>query len=183
MVIGPARGSINALNVDAVPTEPQKSALFKRAVDTLTAAGYVWIGLDHFARRDDELALAQGEHRLRRNLMGYNALAPTQVLAFGIGGVGDVASALVQNELTMKSWQATVDGGELPVFRGHRLPAELAAEGLEAAYAWVSRRAEEGLVEVTSDCIIVTPRGRLFLRELCAELEGYDETEGRAWQS
>jgi oxygen-independent coproporphyrinogen-3 oxidase len=192
-----------ALNVDAAPTEPQTSALFQRAVDTLTAAGYVWIGLDHFARCDDELARAQGEHRLRRNLMGYHALPPTHVLAFGIGGVGEVDAALVQNELTMKAWQATVDGGELPVFRGHRLsgedcrrrdavvhllcnlelPAELAADGLEEAYARVSRRAEEGLVEVTSDRIIVTPRGRPFLRELCAELDGYGGQEGSAWQS
>lgn len=191
------------INAHSVPTEQQQSALFQRAVDTLTAAGYVWIGFDHFVRHGDELPIAQGEQRLRRNLMGYTALEPSHVVAFGIGGVGEVASALVQNQPTMKAWGAMVDGGELPVFRGHRLsdgdcrrrnaiahllcnlqlPAELAAEGLEHAYTRVSRRAEEGLVEVTSDCIIVTPRGRPFLRELCTELEGYGETEGRAWQS
>ena len=198
-----ARLDQHALHADSIPAAAQRSALFQRAVDSLTAAGFVWIGLDHFARAEDELVLAQGERRLRRNLMGYTARAPAHVVAFGMGGVGEVDTALVQNEPTMNAWQTMVDGGELPVFRGHRLsdedrrrrdavthllcnlelPAELAAAGLEDAYARLSGRADEGLLEVTSDRIVVTPRGRPLLAELCAELAGHDATEGGPWQS
>jgi oxygen-independent coproporphyrinogen-3 oxidase len=192
-----------AIIVDSVPTDHQKSGLFQRAVNSLTAAGYAWIGLDHFARNDNELSLAQGEQRLRRNLIGFTALEPTHVVAFGTGGVGEVDAALVQNETGVKAWRAAVEGGELPVLRGHRLseedcrrrdavvhlicnlelPVGLVTDGLEGAYARVSRRKEEGLVEVTSDRITVTPRGRYFLRELCMEFDAYRETEGSPWPS
>jgi oxygen-independent coproporphyrinogen-3 oxidase len=192
-----------AIIVDSVPTDHQKSGLFQRAVNSLTTAGYAWIGLDHFARNDHELSRAQGEQRLRRNLIGFTALEPTHVVAFGTGGVGEVDAALVQNETGVKAWQAAVEGGELPVLRGHRLsdedcrrrdavvhlicnlelPVGLVTDGLEGAYARVSRRKEEGLVEVTSDRITVTPRGRYFLRELCMEFDAYRETEGSPWPS
>jgi oxygen-independent coproporphyrinogen-3 oxidase len=192
-----------AIIPDTLPSNLQKSALFQRAVASLTTAGYAWIGLDHFARDDDELSLAQGEQRLTRNLIGYTALTPGHVLALGIGGVSEVDAALVQNETVMKAWQAILEGGDFPVLRGHRLsehdcrrrdavvhlicnlelPAELAADGLEEAYGRVSRRAEDGLVEVRSDRIAVTPRGRYFLRELCMEFDACRDSEGSRWPS
>jgi oxygen-independent coproporphyrinogen-3 oxidase len=192
-----------AIGLDAIPSESQRSALLQLAVDTFTAAGYAWIGLDHFARPDDELSLAQAEQRLRRNLLGYTAREPGHVLAFGVGSMGEVDAALVQNEPTMGRWRASVARGTLPVSRGYRLseddcrrreaidhllcnlelPVELAAEALADGYDRLARRVESGWVELAADRIVVTPRGRPFLCELCADLEQYPVTGGRKWLS
>jgi oxygen-independent coproporphyrinogen-3 oxidase len=195
-----ARPHQQTIGAAELPTDWHRSALFQCVVDAFAAAGYAWIGLDHFVRDNDELAVAQGEQRLRRNLLGYTTLRRTQVIALGVGGVGEVDATLVQNDPTMRDWQALVASGELPVCCGYHLSAddcrrrdavvhllcnlELPAALAPAdAYDRLRRRAAEGLVEVAVDRIVVTSRGRLLLRELCAELDECGTGERTAWQS
>ncbi len=158
------------------------------AVDCFTAAGYQWIGVDCFARPGDDLPIAQSAKRLRHNCNGYTSASVQHLIAVGMSALGEVDGAFVQNESQLKPWSAALDAGTLPVAWGHRLsegdlrrraalehlmgnlelPAAL-AQGLEEEYERLRGCSEHGLVEVDSDCVRITPRGRYFLRSLCTQ--------------
>jgi oxygen-independent coproporphyrinogen-3 oxidase len=177
-----------AISADSLPDPCEKLALFRRAVDVFGASGYQWIGVDCFARSADEWALAQTNGRLRRNGIGYTAVPTDHLLALGTYGLGEIGSLFVQNEPQLDAWRRAVGSGRLPIAWGHRLseeemrrrrayehlmcnlqlPAEL-VEGLEEDLKSLRRCVEDGLLEMSSSGIRVTPRGRLFLRHLCAE--------------
>jgi oxygen-independent coproporphyrinogen-3 oxidase len=190
-----------AIDEQALPSPADRFALFHRAVTDFTAAGYAWIGADCFARPNDDWAIAQSQQRLQRNCIGYTA-APTQhLVAFGTNGLGDVGGAFLQNEPRLETWRQVVAAGRLPIAWGHRLsdedlrrrrafehlmcnlvlPADM-AQGLEEDYASLSRCVEDGLVDVLDDAIRVTPRGRYFLRDLCAKHATSLDWDSAQWQ-
>jgi oxygen-independent coproporphyrinogen-3 oxidase len=164
-------------------------------VEKLTGAGYRWIGLDHFARPDDELAIALGEGRLHRNFMGYVPSPAPHLLGFGTSAIGEVDGRFVQNDPHLGGYQRAMDAGALPVVRGHVLTDDdrarrAAIERLlctaELPYALLedlddmdepSARfrpfEEDGLVRFESDRLAVTTTGRFFLRNLAMELDAY----------
>jgi oxygen-independent coproporphyrinogen-3 oxidase len=197
-----ARGTHQyAIDAHRLPSAAERQGLFHRAVNTLTAAGYAWIGLDAFALDTDELAIAQEEGRLHRNCIGYSSIDTDHTLGFGSGAIGDVAGFCVQNEVDIDTWMARIGRGELAVSRGHRLaerdrrrrdaiehlicnlelPAEIAAGCLEDEYARLASYAGEGLVKVDDDRLRITPSGRYFLRTLCSEHGAYYEWDRSRW--
>ena len=99
----------------------EKFALFQLTVDKFRDGGYDWIGIDHFAKRDDELSLALKNRALHRNFMGYATKPAPHMLAFGMSGIGDVCDRFVQNDATYDGWSKLVDKGGLPVVKGHKL--------------------------------------------------------------
>ena len=109
------------IDAGSLPSREEKFQLFRMAVDAFTGGGYQWIGLDHFAREEDELARAAREGRLRRDFMGYTTRATGHLLGFGMSAIGDVAGRFVQNVPRTGQYQRALDRGELPVERGHRL--------------------------------------------------------------
>ena len=179
----------------ALPDRYARFALFRLAVDTLTGAGYRWIGLDHFAREDDELAAALDEDRLHRNFMGYVPEPAPHLLAFGCSGIGEVAGRFVQNDAHLGGYQRAIDAGALPIVRGHTLTAEdrvrraaierlmctlqlpyadlLALGQAEDPLSRFRPFADEGFVRFGSDRLTVTATGRFFLRNLAMELDAY----------
>jgi oxygen-independent coproporphyrinogen-3 oxidase len=175
--------------------------MFRLAIDTLAGAGYDWVGMDHFALREDELAVAAQELRLHRNFMGYTTRPALHMVAFGMSSISDLAGRFVQNESHLGRYQKMVDGGQLPVVRGYKLsdddllrremithlmcnlelPYDLtrAAFGVSLHEALgddlerLEAYAEEGFVELLPDRLVVTPLGRFFVRNLAMELDAH----------
>ncbi len=106
---------------DALPNGPQKLALLQTIIARLSAAGYVYIGMDHFARPDDELALAQAAGTLHRNFQGYSTRADCDLVGVGMSAIGRVGDSYAQNAKTLKTYYEAIDAGGLAIARGVRL--------------------------------------------------------------
>jgi oxygen-independent coproporphyrinogen III oxidase len=107
-----------------LPDAEQKLAMFAVAHEKLTAAGFLDIGLDHFAKPDDELAIALREGTLHRNFQGYSTRGGASLYSFGISSISSTADTYRQNFKTIDAWRAALDAGQLPVERGLRLSPE-----------------------------------------------------------
>lgn len=106
---------------EQLPGPEEKLGMFAVAHEKLTAAGYIDVGLDHFARPEDSLALAQRTGELHRNFQGYSTRADASLYSFGISSISSTPDSYRQNHKTMDAWRASLDAGELPVERGLRL--------------------------------------------------------------
>lgn len=195
------RGHQKTLHEDDLPDAPLKYALFALARERFLAAGYEPIGMDHFARPDDELARARREGRLRRNFQGYTVVAGDTVVGLGVSAIGDVAGGYFQNEKKLTTYRAAIEGGQLPVMRGvvasaddllrRHVIQELMCNGridvadvearfgigFEETFAEDLRRLrpleEEGLVVVTPERIQATPHGEMFIRNVAMCFDRY----------
>ncbi len=113
-----------AIPSEALPSGMDKLRLFTSAIDVLSTQGYRFIGLDHFAREDDELARAHDAGTLQRNFMGYSTRAGSDAFAFGASAIADVGGRYVQNEPDLKAYGAAIAAGELPTRRGLELSGD-----------------------------------------------------------
>ncbi len=104
-----------------LPPAADKLDILSNTIDQLSRAGYVFIGMDHFAKPDDELAIAQKEGHLHRNFQGYSTQAECDLLAFGISSIGKVDDVYAQNVRTLDEYYAVLDKGYLPTLRGLQL--------------------------------------------------------------
>jgi oxygen-independent coproporphyrinogen-3 oxidase len=109
------------LKMATMPSPETKFAIFKLAVETLTANGYAYIGMDHFAKRGDELEVAQREGKLQRNFQGYSTRAGADIHAFGMTSISQTPDLYWQNEKDLQRYCARLDAGELPVANGYSL--------------------------------------------------------------
>jgi oxygen-independent coproporphyrinogen-3 oxidase len=104
-----------------LPPAADKLDILSNTITRLGEAGYAFIGMDHFAKPDDELAIAQKEGKLHRNFQGYSTQAECDLLAFGISSIGKVDDCYSQNVRTLDEYYASLDAGHLPVLRGLQL--------------------------------------------------------------
>ena len=104
-----------------LPQAADKLDILSNTIERLGEAGYVFIGMDHFARPDDELAIAQKEGKLHRNFQGYSTQAQCDLLAFGISSIGKVDDCYSQNVRTLDEYYAAIDEDHLPTLRGLQL--------------------------------------------------------------
>ena len=104
--------------VHELPGADTKLAILETAIDKLTRAGYVYIGMDHFAKPGDELAVALREGKLHRNFQGYSTRPDCDLIAFGISAIGKVGATYVQNVKTLDKYYEALDERRLPVMRG-----------------------------------------------------------------
>jgi oxygen-independent coproporphyrinogen-3 oxidase len=184
-----------------LPSPETKLQILTLAIGRLTGAGYVYIGMDHFAKPDDELAVAQSQGRLQRNFQGYSTQAGSDMLGFGVSSIGRVGPSYYQNIKVLPDYYAALDAGHLPVWRGIELTADdlvrraviqslicnfrLSIESIELSWLIDFRRyfaeemrdlqrlADDGLVELQPDWIVVTPKGRLLVRAVCMVFDQY----------
>jgi len=176
-----------------LPVNHARFALFRRAVEQFMAAGYEWIGLDHFAKPDDPLARAAEAGTLHRNFMGYTTRVGEHLLGIGTSAISEVNGWYVQNPPELGDWQRAVDADELAVARGHMLTEDDVRHGAaithlmcngELPYTlWVGGEADlrsrfaafasDGFVTFQEQRVRVTPLGRFFVRNLCAALDAY----------
>jgi oxygen-independent coproporphyrinogen-3 oxidase len=104
-----------------LPSRDVKFQLIGAAIDTFVQAGYLAIGMDHFALPDDELAIAMRERRLHRNFMGYTTKPATDMLGVGLSAIGHVRGAFAQNAKKLPAYYAALESGRFPVDRGYAL--------------------------------------------------------------
>ena len=107
-----------------LPDPEQKLALLGLAVERLSAAGYQYVGMDHFALPEEDLSRAQRAGSLHRNFMGYTTHADTDLLGLGVSAISRIDNSYSQNPRELKDWQARLEAGELPVWRGLELDAD-----------------------------------------------------------
>ena len=192
-----------------LPSAETKLQIMTLAIGRLTRAGYVYIGMDHFARPDDDLAVAQRRGRLQRNFQGYSTFPESDLVGLGVSAIGKVGPTYCQNHKRLDDYTAALDAGRLPVARGLELSHDdlvrraviqalachfrLSMESIELAYlvdfkdyfaremADLRRLQDEGLVDLSEDWITVTPRGRLLVRVVCMVFDRYlREAQARA---
>jgi oxygen-independent coproporphyrinogen-3 oxidase len=174
-----------------LPAPEAKLAILKLAIERLRAAGYVYIGMDHFARPDDALAIAQAQGRLQRNFQGYSTYPECDMLSFGISAIGRVGPTYYQNVKTLPEYYATLDAGRLPVAKGvvlteddllrrnviQALACDFRAEVDRSYFAaeWKDLEAleDDGLVSLCESKVTVTPAGRLLVRRVCMVFDRY----------
>lgn len=184
-----------------LPSADTKLELLKLAITMLTDAGYVYIGMDHFAKVNDELAIAQRHGRLQRNFQGYSTHADCDLVAMGISAIGKVGPTYSQNVRDLDSYYDKLDRGELPLMRGLQLSADdllrrtiihglmcqfaLSLEAINSGYLINFRDyfaseieqlrdyEQEGLLTLDNDWLTVTPRGRLLIRSICMVFDKY----------
>ena len=107
-----------ALERAHLPTPKERIALFLKAVEMFSAAGYEYIGMDHFALPEDELAVAEREGHLNRNFMGYSTHRGARLIGFGASSISTIPGAMAQNEKDVGAYQERISKGELAVSRG-----------------------------------------------------------------
>ncbi|SME88063.1 coproporphyrinogen III oxidase, anaerobic [Tistlia consotensis] len=182
----------------ALPDGPSRWDQAEAAAARLVAAGYRRIGLDHFARPEDPLAVAQAEGRLRRNFQGYTTDEAAVLLGLGASSIGSLPQGYVQNTADLPSYRRAVLADRLPVARGvelseddrtrraliERLMCDFAVELDPAAYAAelasLEGHAADGLVELAGGRLAVTERGRPLVRSVAAAFDRYlAPAEGR----
>lgn len=189
------------INSADLPAPSTKLAILSACIDTLTAAGYVYIGMDHFARPDDELARAQREGTLYRNFQGYSTHAECDLIGLGITSIGMVHDCYAQNEKTLQDYAAAIAASRLPVLRGVTLDADdklrrevitrlichfrLDIPALETRYQIsfadyfkdALRQLEimqaDGLLTLDAHAIEVSARGSLLIRNICMAFDKY----------
>jgi oxygen-independent coproporphyrinogen-3 oxidase len=190
------------LIVDAdLPTPEAKLAMLGLCIARLCAAGYVYIGMDHFAKPDDDLALAQRQGGLQRNFQGYSTHAEADMVALGVSAISAVNGTYSQNEKSLTAYYAGMDKQELPIARGIALGADdllrrsligqlmcdfalsystltLPAGATFADYfapelVRLGELERDGLLLIGREGLVVTPKGRLLIRNVCMVFDRY----------
>ncbi len=189
------------IDTDALPLPAVKLEILKTVTEQLIAAGYVYIGMDHFAKPDDELALAQQAGTLYRNFQGYSTHADCDLIGFGATSIGMVGDSYSQNLKGLEAYYARIDEGKLAVFRGVRLDADdhlrrtvitvlicnfaLAFAAIERQYPIIfgdyfaleltelADMQADGLLLLDKNGIRVLPAGRLLIRNICMVFDRY----------
>ena len=112
------------IDSQALPDPAARIALLELAIDRLRAAGYRYIGMDHFARPEDDLARAQEAGGLHRNFMGYTTHAGCELIGLGMSAIGHFGESFSQNHRDLRAWESAIDAGRLPVWRGLALSSD-----------------------------------------------------------
>lgn len=189
------------IRAEDLPSPQAKLEILQHTIERLTAAGYVYIGMDHFARPDDELAVAQRNSTLHRNFQGYSTHADCDLVGLGITAIGRVGKTYSQNHKTMEAYEAAIREGRLPIMRGVALDADdllrrhiimqlicnfsldtqdvgkrfgiTFEEYFAPELTELNAIAQDGLLEVDANSIQVRPAGKLLIRNICMVFDKY----------
>jgi oxygen-independent coproporphyrinogen-3 oxidase len=191
-----------------MPDSDAKLQMLQLCIERLGAAGYVYIGMDHFAKPGDDLAIAQRQGRLHRNFQGYSTHADTDLVSCGVSAIGAVGATYSQNVKTLDAYYEALDRNELPVARGARMSMddvlrrtiiqklmcqfELSIGAIEQAFpivfseyfaaelAQLAALEQDGLASIGGDWIGVSAKGRLLIRNVCMVFDRYLATRNAA---
>ena len=189
------------IDENELPSAEAKLDMLALSIRRLTDAGYIYIGMDHFAKPTDDLAVAQQQGRLHRNFQGYSTHAHSDLVSCGVSAISAMAATYSQNVKTLDEYYDRLDKNELPIARGIKLNMddalrrviiqmlmcnfELSIESIETAYpiTFVNYFAAEleklkvlvqdGLLTMDDKWLSVTPKGRLLIRNICMVFDRY----------
>ncbi len=192
------------LDANDLPSAETKLALLQCAIEKLMGAGYCYIGMDHFALPEDDLAIAQQRGDLHRNFMGYTTHAETDLIGLGVSSISHIGESFSQNPRDLISWEAKIEEGKLPTWRGMQLnhddviradliqhwmcQGEIDIHKFEERHniyfqsyfskdlARLQTLVSDGLVNISSTHLKATSRGRLLLRIIAACFDRYITT-------
>lgn len=200
------------LHREDLPTSETKVEILVATIEKLTDAGYVYIGMDHFARPEDELTIAQQTKTLQRNFQGYSTKAGSDLYGLGLSSISHFGSTYAQNAKTFNDYYAAIERGEFATAVGYRmttddlvrkfvimkLMCDLSVQKKEVEQAFsvefdhyfetsldqLYDLAQDGLVRIRRDEIQVTEMGRLFLRNIAMCFDAYlTERQGKVLYS
>ena len=189
------------IHAHELPSAAGKVAMLSRSLDALTDAGYVYIGMDHFALPEDSLSVAKRQGRLHRNFQGYSTQADCDLIALGVSSIGRVGATYSQNAKTMAEYAELLDQGRFPVVRGLSLTRDdlirrsiimaLMCQGhlqyesinlawlvdfktvFDAELHQLEAMQSQGLVQLSDSGIQVTPMGWFFVRGVAMVFDRY----------
>jgi len=195
------------INSADLPTPEQKLEMFQRTIEQLTDAGYRYIGMDHFALPDDELAVAQEESTLQRNFQGYTTHGHCDLIGLGVSAISQIGDLYCQNSNDLNDYQTQLSSEQLATKRGLLCSADdrlrraviqqlichfsLDIGGIEYAFnidfrgyfneVWpqLLEMADDGLIEIRETGITVLPAGRLLVRSVCMVFDAYLTQQNR----
>jgi len=185
----------------SIPSPQEKLNILEHSINKLLDAGYVFIGMDHFAKPEDELTIAQQQGKLYRNFQGYSTQADCDLIGLGVTSIGYVGGGFFQNKKEMDAYAETVEAGEFPVFRGYILSDEdhlrrqvimrlmcdfsLDYKQFETQFdinfkehfadglADLQEMSADNLVELRDNGLTVLPAGRLLIRNVAMVFDEY----------
>ena len=189
----------------SLPSARDRLAIFHEGVTAFVAAGYEFIGMDHFAKPGDDMAVARRTGDLRRNFMGFHTAAGSDMVAFGITGIGDTGGVYLQNQHHLTAWERDLAAGRHPVQKGYRRTEDDHVRGAIIQSLMCIGRASRATLEtggrspwrthyapevarleaMAADGILVlddddgirlTPLGRLFVRNVCMTFDAHLST-------
>ncbi len=189
------------INEHDLPTPEVKLEILQRATEKLLAEGYVYIGMDHFALPDDDLAVAQEEGTLHRNFQGYTTHSHCELIGMGVSAISQVGDTYVQNTTDEKQYYAFIDDNRFPTARGLQMTTddkvrqavittlichfELEFAAIEQRFnihfrdyfhQELSRLAvmiDDGLISLNDGYLQVLPKGKLLIRNICMQFDHY----------
>ena len=189
------------IQASTLPSPQDKLTILHSTIARLLDAGYEYIGMDHFARPDDSLAVAQREGRLHRNFQGYTTHADCDLVALGVSAIGQTDDAYFQNDHDLPGWEQAIDRGELAIIRGvtlsrddrlrrwviGQLICQFRLDRAHFARAWqedfdryfadelrrLAPMVADGLVTDDGQVLQVQPAGRLLIRAICQLFDRY----------
>jgi oxygen-independent coproporphyrinogen-3 oxidase len=188
-----------------LPEGMEKFGIFCAGLQTFLDAGYLYIGMDHFARPNDELAIAQRNRTLHRNFQGYTTKAGADLLGMGVSSISSIGNAYAQSQRDVAQYTAAVEGGNFATMRGYRLAADdilrravisrllchtiIPKREIENEFhirfdeyfapeiAQLETHAADGLIEMDASEIRVTWLGRVFIRTVAMVFDAYLERQ------
>lgn len=186
---------------ETLPSNIEKIYIFKNIVETLTENQYIYIGLDHFAKPDDELSKALLEKKLHRNFQGYTVLKDMDVLAFGITGISQFSKLYTRNKKGLKEYREDIDKNQIPLLDGYKMTEDdlirkevinqimcnlyldfshienkfhiRFKEYFNDAIESLKPMEEDGLIELHNDKIIILPNGRPLIRNVAMAFDAF----------
>ena len=185
------------IDAGTLPSPDEKLSILAMTIERLQDAGYIYIGMDHFARPEDALSRALENGSLQRNFQGFSSHAECDLIAMGITAIGKIADSYAQNVRDIDTYYARLGAGRLPVFRGIRLSeddrlrrrviADLICHGrvdkaaavrdfddyFAEELAELATMQADGLLDDDGRCIRVLSAGRLLIRNICMVFDRY----------
>jgi len=193
------------INSDDIPTPETKLDLLHHTIDKLCDAGYIYIGMDHFALPDDELVLARENGTLQRNFQGYSTHRQCDLVSLGVSGIGGIGNMFAQNAVSTIEYEEIIERGELPIKKGLIVDDDdlLRAAVIQDLMCYDSLSyddfgarhdidfreyfadeisklkvlEDDDLIELNDDGIKITPKGRLLLRNIAMTFDRYIDLE------
>ncbi|MGB5166310.1 MAG: oxygen-independent coproporphyrinogen III oxidase [Woeseiaceae bacterium] len=184
-----------------IPLPETKLAILKNTIERLCSAGYIYIGMDHFALPDDELVQARRNSTLQRNFQGYSTHRQCDLVSLGVSGIGNIGNMFAQNSLTTMEYEDILERGELPIRKGIVVDRDdqIRAAVIQALMCYDSVNfdaigkqegidfrdyfakeierlaplAADDLIELDNDGVTITPQGRLLLRSIAMVFDRY----------
>jgi len=184
-----------------LPGADEKLRIFQDSTETLKAAGYIYIGMDHFAKPEDGLAIAQKEGELRRNFQGYSTRGSCDLVGFGVSAISSIGDVYAQNYKVLDEYNEAIDTQKLPMHSGIALSQddrirqyvinalicdfELDFHALEAGFEIdfshyflpelraLQVFADDGLISIENNNIRVLDEGRILVRRICMLFDAY----------